>query len=130
MLNGKELMLGDYVNIAEYDYPQVVGVVKEILADGEEMLVSVDNDRLTLDDEDIHELFLSKTFFLENGFVDLETGRHITRLYNRDNQLRVNIFQENCFRCQVKRIEINYVHEFQHLLRLIGLSDYANNLKI
>lgn len=33
MLNGKELMLGDYVNIAEYDYPEVVGVVKEILAD-------------------------------------------------------------------------------------------------
>lgn len=26
MLNGKELMLGDYVNIAEYDYPEVVGV--------------------------------------------------------------------------------------------------------
>lgn len=107
-----------------------MGVVKEILADGEEMIVSVDNDRLTLDDEHIHELFLSKTFFLENGFVDLETGRHITRLYNRDNQLRVNIFPENCFRCQVNRIEINYVHEFQHLLRLIGLSDYANNLKI
>ena len=130
MLNGKELMLGDYVNIAEYDYPEVVGIVKEILADGEEMIVSVDNDRLTLDDEHIHELFLSKTFFLENGFVDLETGRDITRLYNRDNQLRVNIFPGNCFRCQVNRIEMNYVHEFQHLLRLIGLSDYANNLKI
>ena len=80
MLNGKELMLGDYVNIAEYDYPEVVGVVKEILADGEEMIVSVDNDRLTLDDEHIHELFLSKTFFLENGFVDLERGRDITKL--------------------------------------------------
>ena len=34
----KELQIGDYVNIAEYDYPEVVGVVKEILADGEEII--------------------------------------------------------------------------------------------
>lgn len=32
MLNGKELMLGDYVNIADYDFPEAVGVVEEIYA--------------------------------------------------------------------------------------------------
>lgn len=44
MLNGKELMLGDYVNIADYDYPEVVGIVREIHVDGDEILVScIDN---------------------------------------------------------------------------------------
>ena len=32
MLNGKELMLGDYANIADYDLPEAVGVVEEIYA--------------------------------------------------------------------------------------------------
>lgn len=27
-------------------------------------------------------------------------------------------------------IDINYVHEFQHLMRILGLSEYANNLKV
>lgn len=130
MLSGKELMLGDYVNIAEYDYPQVVGVVKEILADGEEMLVSVGNDKLTLDDEHIHELFLSKTFFLENGFVENYKNEQITKLYNSNFDLYVIIYHGNCFKCQIYGIEIKYVHEFQHFLRMMGLSDYANNLKI
>lgn len=123
-------MLGDYVNIAEYDYPQVVGVVKEILADGEEMLISVDNDKLTLDDEHIHELFLSKTFFLENGFKAVHVNESYTLLCNEDIDVPVKITHGNCFKCAINGIEIEYVHEFQHFLRLLDLSEYANNLKI
>lgn len=130
MLSGKELMLGDYVNIAEYDYPQVVGVVKEILADGEEMLVSVGNDKLTLDDEHIHELFLSKTFFLENGFKAFPVNESYTLLCNEDIDVPVKITHGNCFKCEIYGIEIKYVHEFQHFLRMMGLYDYASNLKI
>lgn len=139
MLSGKELMIGDYVNIAEYDFPQVIGVVREIHADGEEVLVSCvddDKDKLTLNDEYIHELFLSKTFFLENGFEELRAfdALHINETYsllcNVDIKVAVKIMHENNFRCEVYGIEMNYVHEFQHLMRLLGLYDYANNLKI
>lgn len=139
MLNGKELMLGDYVNIADYDYPEVVGVVREILSDGEEMLISCvdnDNDKLTINDEYVHELFLSKTFFLENGFEEvrafekLHINETFSLLCNVDIKVAVKIIHGNCFRCEVNGIEIEYVHEFQHLMRLRGLSDYANNLKI
>lgn len=139
MLNGKELMLGDYVNIADYDYPEVVGVVREILSDGEEMLISCvdnDNDKLTINDEYVHELFLSKTFFLENGFEEvrafekLHINETFSLLCNVDIKVAVKIIHGNCFKCEVYGIEMNYVHEFQHLMRLLGFSDYANNLKI
>lgn len=132
-------MLGDYVNIADYDYPEVVGVVREILSDGEEMLISCvdnDNDKLTINDEYVHELFLSKTFFLENGFEEvrafekLHINETFSLLCNVDIKVAVKIIHGNCFKCEVYGIEMNYVHEFQHILRLMGLSDYANNLKI
>lgn len=139
MLNGKELMLGDYVNIADYDYPEVVGIVREILSDGEEVLISCvddDKDKLTINDEYVHELFLSKTFFLENGFEEvrafekLHINETFSLLCNVDIKVAVKIIHGNCFKCEVYGIEMNYVHEFQHLMRLLGLSEYANNLKV
>lgn len=132
MINGKELMIGDYVAIAEYDSLDV-GVVKEIHADGEEMCISIDGQVCdVLADKDISALFLSKAFFLENGYTELYRDNHVTRLYNRNYiGLRVNIYPpENYVRFRVDGIEINYVHEFQHYLRLVNLSDYANSLKI
>ena len=54
MLNGKELMLGDYVNIADYDFPEAVGVVEEIYANGKEMYISIDGQAYDiLSDKDI-----------------------------------------------------------------------------
>lgn len=132
MLSGKELMLGDYVNIADYGFPEVIGVVKEIFTDGDEILVSCidDNDKLTLTDEYVHELFLSKTFFLENGFEEFHTSKSNTGLFNKDTNIIVKIINGNCFKCEINGIELKYVHEFQHLMRLRGLYDYANNLKV
>lgn len=125
-------MLGDYVNIADYDFPQIIGVVSEIYVGGDEILVSCidDNDKLTLTDEYVHELFLSKTFFLENGFKAFHVNESYTLLCNEDIDVPVKITHGNCFKCSINGIEIKYVHEFQHFLRLLGLSDYANNLKV
>ena len=124
-------MLGDYVNIADYDFPEAVGVVKEIHANGEEMYISIDGQVYdVLSDKDISVLFLSKTFFLENGFKELQIYNDFTLLYNKDIKVAVKIMHENCFRCEVYGIEMNYVHEFQHLMRLLGLFEYANNLKV
>ena len=131
MLNGKELMLGDYVNIADYDFPEAVGVVKEIHANGEEMYISIDGQVYdVLSDKDISVLFLSKTFFLENGFEEFHTSESNTWLFNKDTSVIVKIIHGNCFKCEINGIELEYVHEFQHLMRLLGLYDYANNLKV
>ena len=131
MLNGKELMLGDYVNIADYDFPEAVGVVKEIHANGEEMYISIDGQVYdVLSDKDISVLFLSKTFFLENGFEEFHTSESNTLLFNKDTSVIVKIIHGNCFKCEINGIKLEYVHEFQHLMRLLGLYDYANNLKV
>ena len=99
MLNGKELMLGDYVNIADYDFPEAVGVVKEIHANGEEMYISIDGQVYdVLSDKDISVLFLSKTFFLENGFKELHVYKDFTLLYNEDIKVAVKIIHGNYFR--------------------------------
>ena len=131
MLNGKELMLGDYVNIADYDFPEVVGVVEEIYANGKEMYISIDGQAYDiLSDKDISVLFLSKTFFLENGFEEFHTSESNTWLFNKDTNVIVKIIHGNCFKCEINGIKLEYVHEFQHLMRLLGLFDYANNLKV
>lgn len=131
MLNGKELMLGDYVNIADYDLPEAVGVVEEIYANGKEMYISIDGQAYDiLSDKDISVLFLSKTFFLENGFKELQVYKSFTLLYNKDIKVAVKIIHGNCFKCEINGINLEYVHEFQHLMRLHGLFEYANNLKV
>ena len=124
-------MLGDYVNISEYDYPEAVGVVEEIYANGKEMYISIDGqDYDILSDKDISVLFLSKTFFLENGFEEFHTSKSNAWLFNKDTSVIVKIIHGNCFKCEINWIKLEYVHEFQHLMRLYGLFYYANNLKV
>lgn len=130
MLNGKELMLGDYVNIADYDYPEVVGKIKAIYTGGEEVLINILEDSVLFDTKDISVLFLSKTFFLENGFEEFHTSESNTWLFNKDTNVIVKIIHGNCFKCEINGIKLEYVHEFQHLMRLLGLFKYANNLKV
>ena len=124
-------MLGDYVNIIDYDFPEAVGVVEEIYANGKEMYISIDGQAYDiLSDKDISVLFLSKTFFLENGFEEFHTSESNTWLFNKDTNVIVKIIHGNCFKCEINGIKLEYVHEFQHLMRLLGLYDYANNLKV
>lgn len=130
MLNGKELMLGDYVNTAEYGYPEVVGKIKAIYTGGEEVLVNILEDSVLFDTKDISEIFLSKTFFLENGFEEFHASKSNTWLFNKDTNVIVKIIHGNCFKCEINGIELEHVHEFQHLMKLLGLYDYANNLKV
>lgn len=124
-------MLGDYVNIADYDLPEAIGVIKEIHANGEEMYISIDGQAYDiLSDKDISVLFLSKTFFLKNGFAAFHVSEYHTWLFNEDINVIVKIIHGNCFKCEINGIKLEYIHEFQHLMRLLGLYDYANNLKV
>ena len=124
-------MIGDYVNIADYDFPEAVGVVEEIYANGKEIYISIDGQAYDiLSDKDISVLFLSKTFFLENGFEEFHTSESNTWLFNKNTNVIVKIIHGNCFKCEINGINLEYVHEFQHLMRLLGLYDYTNNLKV
>lgn len=134
MINVKELMIGDYVDVAEYDFKPVIGIVKEIFTDptGYCIVIEQGEDIDCFCEDEIQPITLTEEFFLKNGFAELYRDNHVTRLYNRNNiVLRVNIYPpENYVRFKVDGIDINYVHEYQHYLRLVGLSEMANNLKI
>lgn len=130
MINVNELMVGDYVDIDEFDSKPVIGIVKEFFTDPTGYLIVIEKgeDIDCFCEDEILPIVLSKDFFLKNGFKELCRTEYSTRLYNSDLYLRVKITSENRFTCN--NIGVNYVHEFQHYLRLVNLSDYANNLKI
>jgi hypothetical protein len=130
MVNVKELMIGDYVDVDEVDSKPVIGIVKEIFTDPTGYLIVIEKgeDIDCFCEDEILPIVLSKDFFLKNGFKELCRTEYSTRLYNSDLYLRVKITSENRFTCN--NIGVNYVHEFQHYLRLVNLFDYANNLKI
>lgn len=124
-------MIGDYVDVSGHGNPIELGIVEEVSDVGNETTIGLKDCSGILAGNEISPIELTAEFFLKNGFIELYKDEHIVRLYNRDNCLRVNIYPpENYVRFRVGGIDINYVHEFQHYLRLVNLSDYANNLKI
>lgn len=131
MLNVKELMIGDYVDVSGHGNPIELGIVEEVSDVGNETTIGLKDCSGILAGNEISPIELTAEFFLKNGFIELYKDEHIVRLYNHDNCLRVNIYPpENYVRFRVDGIDINYVHEFQHYLRLVNLSDYANDLKL
>lgn len=130
MISVKELMIGDYVDIAVRDFNPMIGIVKEIFNAPKGTCIAIEHGEFIdyFCENEVQPITLSGEFFLKNGFKELCRTEYSTRLYNSDLYLRVKITSENRFTCN--NIGVNYVHEFQHYLRLVNLSDYANNLKI
>lgn len=132
MINVKELMIGDYVDVSGLGNPIEHDIIQEVSDVGYETTIGLEKCSGIFAGNEISPIELTEEFFLKNGYAKLYRDKHVTRLYNRNNiRMTVDIFPpENYVRFSVDGIEINYVHEFQHYLRLVKLSDYANNLKI
>lgn len=139
MINVKELMIGDYVDVSGHGNPIEIGIVKEIYeiyGEGIEITIRLKDCDGIFAGNEISPIELTKEFFFENGFEEFHEFEvpHINETFsllcNGDIKVAVIIIHGNHFRCEVKGIEIKYIHEFQHYLRLANLSDYANNLKI
>lgn len=130
MINGEQLMIGDYVDIAMRDFNPMIGIVKEIFNGPKGTCIAIEHGEFIdyFCEDEIQPITLSEEFFLKNGFKELCRTEYSIRLYDSDLYLRVKITPEKHF--TYNHIGINYVHEFQHLLRLIGLSEIANNLKL
>ena len=142
MINGKELMIGDYVDLSNDDSNIVLGIVKGLFPKWNAYFIGIDEigkDKSAAfehcrTEEEIQPIKLTKKFFLKNKFRVLYTYHNVVRIYcQKDATLKIDLWQtEDGLRCSVydDKIRVNYVHEFQHLLRLIGLSEMANNLKL
>lgn len=128
MINVKELMIGDYVDISIHGNPIKLDIIQEVSDVGYETTIGLEKCSGIFAGNEISPIALTKEFFLKNGFIELYTDE---QLYNYDNRLRISMYPSKHFiRWSVNTMDINYVHEFQHYLRLVNLSDYANNLKI
>ena len=129
-------MIGDYVDISAHGNPIELGIVKEIYdiyGEGIEITIGTKIGDGTFARYEISPIALTKEFFLKNKFKVLYAYHNVIRLYcQEDITLKVDLWQtEAGLRCSVyDRIRVSYVHEFQHLLRLVGLSEMANNLKL
>lgn len=137
MINVKELMIGDYVDVSGHGNPIEVGIIRdiyEIYGEGYEINIRLKDCDGIFAGNEISPIALTKEFFLKNKFKVLYTYHNVVRIYcQKDVTLKIDLWQtEAGLRCSVydDKIRVNYVHEFQHLLRLIGLSEMANNLKI
>ena len=127
MIDCKELMIHDYVSIRG-NYPSPAKII-EILYEGEESRLLLDEDSEIAYKEDLWPIALTKRFFINNGFRVLYNDEKLTNLYNQEYSLRVNIINGNKY--EVRPIGyMEYVHEFQHLLRMFKLYEYADNLKV
>lgn len=127
MIDCKQLMIYDYVSVGEY-FPSPVKVL-EILYAGEECIFNLNGEPKNIYKEDIWPIALTKEFFINNGFEISFSDNQVINLYNEEHSLKVNIIDGNKFEvCPIGYIE--YVHEFQHLLRMFKLYEYADNLKV
>lgn len=127
MIDCKELMIHDYVSIRG-NYPLHAKII-EILYEGEECVFNLNGEPKNIYKEDICPIALTKEFFINNGFKMSFSNNQVINLYNQEYSLRVNIINGNKF--EVRPIGyMEYVHEFQHLLRMFKLYEYADNLKV
>lgn len=97
MINGKELMIGDYVNISRHDNFIELGIVHKICYKGKEIHISLDNIIGIFSEHEVSPIKLTEEFFLKNGFKELCKTECSTRLYNSDLFLRATITSENHF---------------------------------
>ena len=109
MIDCKELMIYDYVSIRG-NYPSPAKII-EILYEGEEASLYLDEDSGKACKEDLWRINLTKEFFITNGFRVLYNDKKLISLYNQEYSLRVNIINGNKF--EVRPIGyMEYVHEF------------------
>lgn len=104
-------------------YDDVVGEHKETYIDwdtGEEDIRTVD---ITIDMVD--PISLTEEIILSNGFTSYGDG-----VVGIPAIGLVLTWDTDRWFANYGNIQIRYVHELQHLLRLVGLSDFANDFKI
>lgn len=123
-MNSKELQIGDFVKVKDYGIKEIVGIrdldgVIEI-CDGEDREVEMPF-------SEIEPIPLTAEILDKNGFDIHETlgewhpsinGFSFVNKYS-DEPLEIDV----CGLC----VEIRYVHQLQHALRLCGMYDLADN---
>lgn len=119
-MKSSELQLGDWVSCLG----DPVSVVSLSFNDDEPIgIMSPLKKIFTFREKDVYPIRLDESMLMQNNFnPEIVTW---WRLEGEDF-FKITIMNENTSLCT----KVEYVHELQHALRLCGLSELANNLKI
>lgn len=120
-MKSSELQLGDWVSCLG----DPVSVVSLSFNDDEPIgIMSPLKKIFTFGEKDVYPVRLDESMIVQNNF----NPEVITWWRpSADNSFKIVIIINGCISLCMK---IEYVHELQHALRLCGLSELANNLKI
>ena len=132
-----EVMIGDWVKPNQCKVPTTYTRVAMIMTDG----VYMEEAERRFDFEELHPITVTKEILEANGFI--KSGymcRCCHNLADFDNHAQLD-YNLKFSTFEIKRmknrewtakiyIDAHYVHELQHLLRVAGLNDMADNFKI
>ena len=76
-----------------------------------------------LREKDVYPIRLDESMFMQNNF---NPEVILWWRFSEDDPFKITIKNENTSLC----MQVKYVHELQHALRLCGLSELAENLKV
>ena len=130
MIKTSELMLGDFIHLTDGQIAQVIAI--DILGniDVEFVEEGVLN-RIRAHEEDIHPIRLSEYFFLTNGFTRQFHSADKIDYFIQDFVISRDGFNDFWFHIgNDKYIMINYIHQFQHILKSLKIYDISEKLKI
>lgn len=138
MIKTSELMLGDLVRMADEQIAKVVSLYRNHRGSGGEIIVDSDLKIFNslVRDEDINPIPLTTEILENNGFVfessECSNIECFRIKYDGNGFIEIDNFDGLYFYVMLtyKETKLEYVHQLQHLLRMCGLNELADNLKI
>lgn len=126
-MKATELMIGDLV-IFEDNIHKITDLS---LCIDESVLVHVDGYECNIFEHEISPIPLTEEILKANGFEkrDGHYANGISDCYYK-NGFALSFREKFYIYCGMVSLLVNYVHELQHTIRICGLSDLADNLKI
>lgn len=127
-MKATELMIGDFIIAKNYGIKEIIGIRD---FDGVVEISESEDSEVEIPYDDIKPISLTPEILKKNGWVwrtryDIES----LKLLSEDGHCLMSLTYGKKISVGGHEIEIKYVHELQHALRLCGLEDLADNFKI
>lgn len=138
-MKATELMIGDWVfiNNTPHKIQSIDSIDAEIQADDE--LYYVGEDRFNSMDK-IEGIPITENFFLENDWENIckmfvqyfvkNVGKFHLQIINNKLYIWFDYSPDDWTEDANVKVPIKYIHDIQHILRLYGLNELADNFKV